>query len=162
MKYFFGLFLIVGTSFSASAQQGYTYFDAAGGYLLNDIYAGEVSIELGKIYHRSVEILINANYQKIASSQEGSTDSTYASILGGVAYKPLLFRQRNVALNWRFTLTAGADTDRFLAALSAGLELNFFLGNESVLFLRQKNEVVFWADDHFRLGMLAGIKLPLN
>lgn len=156
------VFLIL-FSFGAKAQDGYKYFDVAAGYMFPGHYAAEISIEISKKYHNAysyyLEAYSNEDYYKEGSFKHNTGEF---GVMAGMAYKPILVRNKNVALNARFTGAAGTTGDKFIAGLSAGVELNFALRSGNFFFIRQKNQVVFWADENWRIGLLAGFKIPLN
>ena len=152
MKKIIAIFAFSLYFFPLYAQDGFTYFDLAGGYMTQKHYIGEVSFDFGLRYHRAFEILGDFSYKK------GGNNSYKL----GFAYKPLLTRNKNTSLNLRLTSSVGTNEHNFVWAFSAGTELCFWFPNRMAFFVRQKNELVLWDKDHWRFGGLLGFKIPIN
>ncbi|UZR99613.1 hypothetical protein [Chondrinema litorale] len=140
-------------AFKVNAQEGYNYLDIAGGYLVKDTYGIELSLEFGKRYHNQLELLFDYAH---------NTHSERNNYMLGLAYKPLITRKRNTVLNLRVSAALGTNEYDFIAGISTGLELNFAFSNGWIFFLRPKGDLVLWDKDHWRIGMLAGVKFPIN
>jgi len=97
--------------------------------------------------------------------QETFWDYQTAAI--GVAYKYELIRWRNANLKARLGFDLGADYCKkddytFYMSADVGFELSYTLRNRVQLSLIQKNDFCFLTRDHFKNGLLVGIKIPLN
>ena len=91
----------------------------------------------------------------------------YQTIAIGVAYKYELIRWRNANLKARLGFDLGADYYKkddytFYMSAEVGFELSYTLRNRVQLSLIQKNDFCFLTRDHFKNGLLVGIKIPLN
>ena len=80
----------------------------------------------------------------------------------GAAYKPTISRGKNSNLRWRFGADLGANRKGFQASIDIGLEYSYSFRNGMQVFVMQKNDFVFWTRDHFRNGLLVGVKFPIN
>lgn len=156
--------------FLANAQNGYTYIDLAAGLMIKNHTVGELSYEWAGRYYNGNEIFIE--YAVSPSSElpiynsDGSLtyfdSSNNQNFLIGYAFKPLIARNKNVAFNLRLGASMGTDTEDFIGSLNAGFELNFFTRSGAILFFREKNQLVFFDNSQWRIGLLAGIKIPLK
>lgn len=91
----------------------------------------------------------------------------YQTIAIGAAYKYELIRRRNLNFKARLGFDLGADyckKDNYTFYMSAeiGFELSFVTKSGVQLSLIQKNDFCFFTRDHFKNGLLIGIKIPLN
>ena len=156
--------------FAASAQRGYTYIDFSAGLMIKNQTVGELSYEWSGKYYTGNEIFIEYAVSPSPDLAVYGNDSslTYVdqsddqNFMIGYAFKPLIARNKNVALNLRLGGSIGTDTEDFIGSLSAGFELNFFTRSGAILFLREKNQLVFFDNSKWRIGLLAGIKIPLK
>lgn len=152
------------------AQRGYTYIDIAAGAMYKEHFVAELSYEWAGRYYNGNEVFLEYARQPTSSIVNLGPDGSLVTFdrprsenyLVGYAFKPLITRNKNVALNLRLAGSIGTDTDLFLGSLSAGLELNFFTRSGLVVMLREKNQLVFFAGNQWRIGLLAGIKIPLK
>ncbi|GJM64696.1 hypothetical protein [Persicobacter diffluens] len=168
------IILLTLASFPCFAQQGYNYFSMAGGLYHPEMLIGEMSLEFGQKYYRMWEVNFDyAHRDRMTTftipptTEEGEPTvgerrEIVNSFKGGIIYKPVLFRSRNMMLSFRTGASLGTNTHQFIAGATAGFEFSYTTKQGIVLFLRQKNEVVFWDDDTWRVGGLVGLKVPLN
>lgn len=147
------LALVAGIPYTSNAQQGYKKLDIAAGYLLTDQLVAELSYEVGGRYHSAMEVIADYSYNRRSERNNWKV---------GLGYKPLITRNKNTSLNLRLTTSAGTNEQKFIASVSAGMELNFSFNSGIIFMIRQKNELVFFDQDNWRSGLLAGFKLPLN
>ncbi|TPE41558.1 hypothetical protein [Pontibacter mangrovi] len=134
------------------AQEGYTHLNLAGGWMYKDALTANLALEFSKRHYNSYEIFGDAYKSNVDDSKNW---------LVGAAYKPMLTRSRNTFLKLRLGAGIGSNTEHFIGALQAGLELGYVLPGNVVLMLQQKNEGVLRVNHNFRTGLLAGIKIPL-
>lgn len=80
---------------------------------------------------------------------------------GGAAYKHQLVRFKN----GNFRIVGGAYCGAFqrncFFGFEAGFEYNYTFANNWQLTLSQKNQFNFLNGDHFRNGVMIGVKIPL-
>ena len=50
----------------------------------------------------------------------------------------------------------------FLKSMAGDGDKFFNIRNGMQIFVMQKNDFVFWTRDHFRNGLLVGVKFPIN
>ncbi|MBF8965529.1 hypothetical protein I0P70_19925 [Pontibacter sp. FD36] len=134
------------------AQEGYTHLNVAGGWMYKDALTANLALEFSKRHYNSCEIFGDAYKSNVDDSK---------SWLVGAAYKPMITRSKNTFLKLRVGAGIGSNTEHFIGALQAGLELGYVLPGNVVLMLQQKNEGVLRVNHNFRTGLLAGIKIPL-
>lgn len=156
--------------FAARAQSGYTYIDFGAGLMIKNHIVGELSYEWAGRYYSGNEIFLEYAASPSPDLHVYNSDSVLKfkgqpdnqNFLVGYAFKPLIARNKNVAFNLRLGGSIGTDTEDFIGSLNAGFELNLFTRSGAVLFLREKNQLVFFSRSQWRIGLLAGIKLPLK
>lgn len=156
--------------FTANAQSGYTYIDFAAGLMIKNHTVGELSYEWAGRYYNGNEIFVEYAVLPLPAIPVHNTDGSLTyfdqadkqNFLIGYVFKPLITRNKNVALNLRLGGSMGTDTEDFIASLHAGFELNFFTRSGTIIFLRQKSQAVFFDNSQWRIGLLAGIKIPLK
>jgi len=144
--------LLLLTVLQCHAQEGYTHLNLAGGWMHQDAWSATLAMEFSKRYHDSYELFGDAYKSNVDNSKNW---------LVGAAYKPMLTRSKNTFLKLRVGAGIGSNTEHFIGALQAGLELGYVLPGNVVLMLQQKNEGVLRVNHNFRTGLLAGIKVPL-
>ncbi|KAB4177745.1 hypothetical protein GAQ04_24305, partial [Bacteroides uniformis] len=103
-------------------------------------------------------------YDKCPVCNKVCSDSfwSYKTFGIGAAYKPTISRGKNSNLRWRFGADLGANRKGFQASIDIGLEYSYSFRNGMQVFVMQKNDFVFWTRDHFRNGLLVGVKFPIN
>lgn len=162
---------------SVYGQNGYQYLDFSAGVSTRNFEVAEISYEWQGRYHKGNEFFFqygrtDRDFIQVVDSlaiDPMAMDTTLffqrtrqlQNFLAGYAYKPLITRKKNLALNLRLAGAVGTNEDKFLASLSAGFELSYTLPNAFVLMIRQRNQVVFWAREPWRVGAFVGLKIPL-
>lgn len=91
----------------------------------------------------------------------------YQTFAVGVGYKHNLVRWQNMNLRAQLGFDIGADYCKeenysFYMSAEISIEMTFSLRNRTQLCLIQKNDFCFFTRDHFKNGLLIGIKIPLN
>ena len=124
-----------------------------------------VGLEFEGKYHNAWEIYFDAStaYKTCETCHKVCSKSffDYKTFAIGAAYKPVIRRAKNRLLRLRVGADLGANEKGFQAGLEAGLEYSYSFRNGMQVFLIQKNDIVFWSRDHFRNGLLAGVKFPI-
>lgn len=162
------LVLIVTLSFSLKlfAGDGDKHLSIAGGWQYKNTVNALVSLEFETKYHNSWEVYVDLSNAYAKCPDHNKIDSKsfwdYKTFGMGVAYKPTFWRGKNSTLRWRVGADIGANQKGFQASVDIGIEYNYALKNGMQLFMLQKNDFVFWTRDHFRNGLLIGLKIPLN
>ena len=88
---------------------------------------------------------------------------SYKTLGLGACYKPALYRWRNLNLRGSFGADLGVKEGyTFFLSLDVAAELTYTFHSGLQAFVMQKNEFCFWCRDHFRNGLIIGIKIPLN
>lgn len=135
-------------------------------------FNGIVEIEFEKKYYHSWNIYFDfcnayryCDIDKTIFCEETFWD--YQTAAAGVAYKHELLRWRNTNLKARIGFDLGtdyckADNYSFYMSAEVGFELSHTLKNRIQICLIQKNDFCFFTRDHFKNGLLIGIKIPLN
>ena len=125
-----------------------------------------VGLEFEGKYHNAYELYIDlaTAYDKCPVCNKVCSDSfwSYKTFGIGAAYKPTISRGKNSNLRWRFGADLGANRKGFQASIDIGLEYSYSFRNGMQVFVMQKNDFVFWTRDHFRNGLLVGVKFPIN
>lgn len=145
------------------AGDGDKYLNISGGWQYKNTINALISIEFEGTNHNSYEFYLDlANAYKKAPDGKihSNTFWDYKSFGIGAAWKPIIGRGKNSSLRWRLGGDIGANDKSFQASLEVGLEYSYTLKNGWKLFALQKNDFVFWTRDHFRNGLLIGLKLP--
>ena len=148
------------------AGNGDKFFNlSAGGQWKNTVNA-IIGFESETKYHNAWEMYVDLSTAYEKCPQHGVVDSksfwAYKTFGIGGAYKPLIYRGKNSTLRWRLGADLGANRRGFQASLDLGFEYAYSLRSGIQLFVMQKNDFVFWTRDHFRNGVLIGVKFPLN
>lgn len=165
MKKLFLMTILSLASFSLSAGEGDENLSIGVGYQYKNTVSAIISYEFENRYHNAWEVYIDlANAYTTAPDGKvySNTFWDYKSIGIGGAWKPALRTWKNSVLRWRFGADIGANVNNFQASAELGLEYTYYFKNNVKLFVAQKNDFVFWTRDHFRTGIVAGIKIPLN
>lgn len=80
----------------------------------------------------------------------------------GVAYKPCVYRWRNVFGRVRVGASLGGDTDNVLGGIHVGYEQNYSLRGGWRIFWQVKGDCLIKNDDLFRVGAAVGVAIPCN
>lgn len=138
------------------AQNGTKFFSLQGGWVAKNAYTGTISFDISTRYFNQNEIF--GEYYQNYKNHDIKT------IMGGFVLKPVLFRSGNTAVRFRLGAGLGSTTQKFVAAPQLGLEYAQSIGKGFDLLLTNRNQVLFWGDhrDKWRIGLQAGIRIPLN
>ena len=150
---------------AAFAGDGDKFTTVSGGWQHRRTMNAVVGLEFEGMHHNAWELYIDLS-NAWATAPDGKIYSNtlwdYRTFGIGAAYKPVLTKGKNTVLRWRFGADVGANRRGFQASLDVGLEFSYSFRNRMQLFVLQKNDVVFWSRDHFRNGVLIGVKIPIT
>ena len=142
------------------------FFNLSAGWQWKNTVNAIIGFEAETKYHNAWEMYVDLSTAYEKCPQHGTVDSksfwAYKTFGIGGAYKPLIYRGKNSTLRWRLGADLGANRRGFQASLDLGFEYAYSLRSGIQLFVMQKNDFVFWTRDHFRNGVLIGVKFPLN
>lgn len=161
-------FLVITLFFSlkSMAGDGDKFFNISGGWQWKNTVNAVVGLEFEGKYHNAYELYIDlaTAYDKCPVCNKVCSDSfwSYKTFGIGAAYKPTISRGKNSNLRWRFGADLGANRKGVQASIDIGLEYSYSFRNGMQVFVMQKNDFVFWTRDHFRNGLLVGVKFPIN
>lgn len=170
MKRLLILCLLAMISVKSNAGDGDKHLTFAGGWQANAIQVRAplinymIGYEFEGQFHNSFELYLDLASPYLQNKKENK-ENIYFNNLSfglGVAYKPSISKSKNSQLRWRFGADIGSNGRSFQSSVEVGLEFRHTFSNDIQVFLLQKNDIVFWNQDHFRNGLLLGIKLPLN
>lgn len=143
-----------------------SFLNIAGGWQWKNTVNAVIGLELETKYHNAWELYFDlaTAYATCPSCHKVCSKSffDYKTIGIGVAYKPTMWRGKNSVVRWRFGADLGANRRGFQASIDLGLEYSYTFKNRMQFFIMQKNDFVFWTRDHFRNGLLIGLKFPLS
>ncbi len=148
------------------AGNGDKFFNLSAGWQWKNTVNAIIGFEAETKYHNAWEMYVDLSTAYEKCPQHGTVDSksfwAYKTFGIGGAYKPLIYRGKNSTLRWRLGADLGTNRRGFQASLDLGFEYAYSLRSGIQLFVMQKNDFVFWTRDHFRNGVLIGVKFPLN
>ena len=160
------------SSLISFAGEGDKFFNVSAGYQCNavkwdsNIFNVVIGLEFEGRHHNAWELYIDASTRWVKCPDCNTVCSKsffdYKTFGIGAAYKPVLSRGKNSLLRWRIGADVGANEKGFQASVDLGLEYSYSFRNGMQLFGLFKNDFVFWSKDHFRNGILIGVKFPLN
>lgn len=163
------LMLAVSNSY---AGDGDTFLNVSGGWQLNsqrlksNIVNAVIGMEFEGKYHNAWEVYVDLSTAYEKCPVHGKVDSksfwSYKTFGIGGAYKPAFIRGKNSNVRWRFGTDIGANENSFQASVDIGIEYSYTFKNGMQILVMQKNDFVFWSRDHFRNGVLVGVKFPLS
>jgi len=141
---------------NVKAQNGTRFFSLRSGWVAKNAFTGTVSLDISTKYFNQKEIF--AEYYQNYNNHDLKT------IIGGFVLKPVMFRSGNTALRFRLGAGIGSTTRKFVAAPQLGVEYSQSIGKGFDLLVVNRNQVVFGGDkaDKWRIGLEAGIRIPLN
>lgn len=134
-------------------QDGITYIFLRSGAVYENAGQVSVGIDFPSKFHNAYELSL-AYYGK---------KRNYANYLLGINYKPVLLRNKNTNLRFRFGGYAGTDLERFIAAPNAGLELIQSVSRKLDIAVTNNNGYFFGAKENqrWRTSMEIGIRFRL-
>jgi hypothetical protein len=148
--------------FAVSAQSGYKFINFSGGLLYPGAYNLSVNYEFVGKYHNTWELGGEYYVKKETLSSEHPFRSPYNWMIGPV-FKPVLSRSKNVTFRFPMGFRAGSNRIGFIAAPQMGFELSRTFSSEVEILITQKNQYVFFeSQNNWRIGILVGLKIPLN
>ena len=141
---------------NVKAQNGTRFFSLRSGWVAKNAFTGTVSLDISTKYFNQKEIF--AEYYQNYNNHDLKT------IMGGFVFKPVMYRSGNTALRFRLGAGIGSTTRKFVAAPQLGVEYSQSIGKGFDLLVVNRNQVVFGGDkaDKWRIGLEAGIRIPLN
>lgn len=160
------MILVIISNNAAKAGEGDTFFNVAGGWQWKNTVTALFSLEFETQHHNAWEISVDLANAYDVCPDHGIIDSksfwNYPTFGIGGAYKPTISRGKNTTLRARLGGDLGGNRKGFQASIDIGLEFNYAFRNGMQFFVLQKNDFVFWTRDHYRNGVLIGLKLPIN
>lgn len=149
------LALLFMAAINVKAQNGTKYFSLRGGWVAKNAFSGTLSYDYNTHYFNQNEIFVEY-YQNYKNHD-------IKTIMGGFVLKPVLIRSGNTAVRLRFGAGIGTTTSKFVAAPQLGAEFAQSIGKGFDILLISRNQYVFWGNaDRWRVGVEAGIRIPLN
>lgn len=123
-----------------------------------------LSVERETRYHNSWEYFANVylKWDECESCGHVCPESfwnNYNTWALGIAYKPSVFRGKNVVGSLRIGASCGSNTHKVVTGIHVGYEHNYNLRNGITLFWTAKSDIMIEGEDLFRTGIGIGIKL---
>lgn len=147
------LLIGLGLNFQSFAQDGYKAIFVRGGIGYKSSTNLAIGVDFSSSYYSSYEL--SANYFK------RNDDSNYENFLLGVNYKPLIFREKNTLMKFRFGVYGGSDGSDFIFAPNFGLEFAQSLSPKTELIFTNDNNYFFEAknNNNWRTNLQVGFRL---
>lgn len=166
MKKLYILAIMIIISLRCFAGDGDKFFNISGGWQWKNTVNAIIGLEKETKYHNAYELYVDLATAYETCPEHGVVDTksfwAYKTFGIGGAYKPTFRRGKNSIVRWRFGADLGANRKGFQASVDVGLEYSYSFKNGMQFFIMQKNDFVFWTKNHFRNGLLIGLKFPLN
>lgn len=158
-KYILFLMVAIASCIAAQAEGGDNRIGVHAGFLFPSTLNAVVSFEHEMRYGNAIEVFGEAgdHWQQPTCCQFWK--GYYWD--GGFAYKHRLVRYKNGLLRMRFDGHLGAVKKDFYLGCGVGFEYDYVFPSGVCLSVMQKNDFNFLHGDHFRNGLLLGIKIPL-
>lgn len=157
-------------------QDGFTFFQLKGGYVHREGMSLNIGFDFSKKYYSAYELTgtymqsfaKEVSYETVFNEADSSYTQrelkhSYKNLLVGFQYKPIMFREKNTAMKFRFGGFMGTDFDKFIISPNVGLELVHSLGKGFDLTLSNNNGYYFWASKptRWRNSIELGFRLGL-
>jgi hypothetical protein len=147
---------------SVSAQSGYKFINFSAGISYPNAYNLSINYEFVTKYHNTWELGGEYYTKKETFKPDNPLKSPYNWMIGPV-FKPILIRSKNVSLRFPMGFRGGSNKIGFIAAPQVGFELGNTFGSGVEIIVTQKNQYVFFeSQNNWRIGILVGLKIPLN
>lgn len=167
-KFILLIITVISLMFKVYAGDGDLLIKCSTGLAIQKTAWATIGVEWETKYHNAWEVYFDfatafkyCEVDKTYLCSETFWDYKTFGIGGG--YKPQLYRWRNLNLRaFLFADLGVKEGNSFFLSLDIGPELTYTFKSGIGLFLLQKNEFCFWCRDHFRNGIMIGIKIPLN
>lgn len=166
MKKFFLLFLLYFCVVTGSqAEDRSTRVSLATGLLYERGCDATLCVERETRYHNVWEYFANVylKWEDCPSCGHICPDSfwnSYNTWTLGVAYKPMVYRSRNITGLMRLGGSLGSDTNDVIGGIHVGYEHDYKLQLGPILFWQVKSDMIIGGKDLFRTGVEIGIKYP--
>lgn len=149
----------------AQASDRSSRFNLSTGLLYECGWDATLSVERETRYHNVWEFFANLylKWEDCPSCGHICPNSfwdSYNTWTLGAAYKPMVFRTRNVTGLMRLGGSLGSDTENVIGGIHIGYEQNYKLQQGPVLFWQLKTDMIIGGKDLFRTGAEIGIKFP--
>lgn len=137
----------------AKGQDGFTHVFGRGGFANRQASQLSLGFDFAAKYHNAYELAFT--YYRAKSS--------YENLLLGANYKPVILRNKNSNLRFRFGGYFGTDLNKFVVSPNAGLEWVQSLASNIDLIVANNNGYYFGAEkkQRWRIAAEIGIRLPL-
>lgn len=137
----------------SKGQDGFTHLFARGGVVYKQAGQASIGFDFATKYHNAYELAFT--YYR--------TEGSYENYLAGFNYKPVIFRNKNTNMRFRFGGYLGTDLNTFVAAPNLGVEWIQSISGKMDLVLANNNGYFFWAQKSHRWRIAAeiGIRFPL-
>lgn len=161
--------MILGLAMACSClavhAQGLRSVNISAGLLYPNTVDATLSYEIESKYHNAWELFATgaARWKDCPECGHVCADSFWKDhpTWGiGSAYKPCVYRRRNVLGRMRVGASFGSNTDKFLAGIHLGYEHNYALRGGWRLFWQVKGDCMIRKHDLFRVGGAVGVAIP--
>lgn len=159
-------------SLTLQAQNGYKHINLDAGINISGDQSYNLAIEFNKGTFSAWEISAQAHFSdavrmdsiaittgEIMDTVAVESPITKELYLLGVYYKPLMFKKKNLVMNFRYGLLLGRE-ETFAAAAGGGFELTYHLPSLIGIYLKQSNHYIINVDQRWRHSINVGIKIP--
>ncbi len=146
--------------FTAKAGEGDDYITVNAGYLYNNTLNATAGFEHEFSYGHAVEGLVDIGNHWQHPTCHAFWRGYYWS--GAALYKYRLKRFKNGTLRFRVGPEIGAVRTKFFLGAEVGFEYNYIFPSGIQFSIAQKNCFCFFNGDHFKNGLLIGLKFPIR
>jgi len=137
----------------AKGQDGFTHIFARGGIAYKEAGQASIGFDFASKYHNSYEL--GFTYFR--------TKGDYQNYLASLNYKPVIIRNKNSTVRFRFGGYLGTDLNKFVASPNLGLEWAQSVSGNIDIVLANNNGYYFWANKshRWRIAAEVGVRFPL-